>query len=197
MFINVPNKTYKTDIKYLGKLYKDSGHSYILTDFNNSLELKSEGFYSYIYIIHNTYLFIVGNSKNRYDIEPNKINFMNKILEFEFLKNTTRKVKSFKVCNNFSVISKEVYQTFNERCFTDDFRHLNYEVVSNIVNKTKTHLQACKPLEKYCYYLQDNSNGYGLSENILSINTLYDKNLYVYKDTDITGYIVKYNNDLF
>lgn len=200
MFINVPNKIYRNDIKYMGKLQKDSGLTYILTDLKgNDLELKSTGYFSYIYNVCNTYLFVIGNCKNKIDIDIKDINFISKILEFEYFRNCKpSKFINLNIKNSmFSILSKNVYQTFNERCFTDDLRHLNYEVIQNIIDNTKIHLQGCKPLEKYCYYLQDNNNGYGLSDNAVSINTLNDNNLCIYKDTSINGFIIKYNNDLF
>ena len=86
MFINLPSRFSKKDIKYHGILEKDEGYTYVLSDISNKdkiIELKSDGFYSYVYTLCNTYLFIIGNCKGLEDINPNKINFLNKIMEYD------------------------------------------------------------------------------------------------------------------
>lgn len=202
MFINVPKNFSKKDIKYHGIIEKDSGYTYILSDIiphGDTIELKSEGFYSHVYTVSNSYLFIIGNQKGVQDIKPNKINFLNKILEFEYLlQDKPKKFIDFNIPNNiFTLVSKNLYQTFNERCLGNDLSHLNYKDIEFISDNIKIHLKGCEPLEKYFRYLCDNESGVGLCENGLSLNMLCDTRLKILKDTEISGYIIKYNHDMF
>lgn len=196
MFINLPSRFSKKDIKYHGILEKDEGYTYVLSDISNRdriIELKSDGFYSYIYTLCNTYLFIIGNCKRLEDINPNKINFLNKIMEFEYkLQNNPKKFKDFDIPNNILTI------TSKQRWLESDLSDLNSKEVYFIINNVKTHLNAYQtPLEKQLRYLCDNETGIGLCKNAFSLNMLCDTKLKIYKDTSISGYIIKYNHDLF
>ena len=196
VLINLPSKFSKKDIKYHGIIQKDEGYTYVLSDVrdtNNIIELKSDGFYSYVYTLCDTYLFIIGNCKRLEDINPNKINFLNKIMEFEYkLQNNPKKFKYFDIPNNILTI------TSKQRWLEGHLSDLNSKEVYFIINNIKTHLNACQtPLEKQLRYLCDNETGMGLCKNAFSLNMLCDTKLKIYKDTEISGYIIKYNHDLF
>lgn len=196
MFINLPSQFSKKDIKYHGIIQKDEGYTYVLSDVrdtNNIIELKSDGFYSYIYTLCDTYLFLIGNCKRLEDINPNKINFLNKIMEFEYkLQNKPKSFKDFNIPNNILTI------TSKQRWLESDLSDLNSKEVYFIINNIKTHLNAYQtPLEKQLRYLCDNETGIGLCKNAFSLNMLCDTKLKIYKDTSISGYIIKYNHDYF
>ena len=79
----------------MGKIYKDEGYSYILSDvenknIDNTLILNGYGFYNYIYEIYNTYLFLIGNQIKKRIINPNKVDFLSKIMKFEYLLNNKK-----------------------------------------------------------------------------------------------------------
>lgn len=195
---NLPTQITKKDIKYLGDIMKDESYSYILSDIsndniNNTYKLNSEGFYSYIYNICNTYLFLIGNSKGLKDINPNKIDFISKILKFEYLlQNNSKQIKELKTQNNmFTIMSKESFIEGN-------LKGLDIKMIDCITDKIKIHLRAFeRPLERYLRYLCDNEEGIGTCENACVVNTLIDNKLYIQKDTSMSGYIIKYRHDKY
>lgn len=199
MFLtNLPTQITKKDIQYIGDIMKDESYSYVLSDISNdnisnTYKLNSEGFYSYIYNICNTYLFTIGNSKGLTDIKPNKIDFIGKILKFEYLlQNNSKQIKEFKTQNNmFTLISKESF-------IEGHLRGVDTNMIDFIISNTKIHLRAFeRPLERYLRYLCDNEEGLGVCNNACVVNTLINNKLYIQKDTSMSGYIIKYRHDKY
>lgn len=195
MFINVPSELTKRDIKYIGNIFKDSQHKYILSDVLNQeyIELNSEGFYSYIYNIGNKYLFIIGNQKGIKDINPKKIDFINKILFFEYIKNSKpKKIQKFNIPSHIlTITSKDNYLKQN-------LDNVNLELIKHFSNTSKKYLLQCNSdMEMFYRYLCDNEEGYGIWEHGLSVNILIDNYIEILKDTSISGYIIKYNHDFW
>lgn len=193
MFINVPNELTKKDIKYIGDIFKDSQHKYILSDVLNKdfIELNSEGFFSYVYNICDKYLFIIGNQKGIKDIKPRKIDFINKILLFEYIKQSKpKKIQKVNIPSHIlTITSKDNYLKQN-------LDGVNLELIKHFANTSKKHLLESKnDLEMFYRYLCDNEEGFGIWEHGLSVNTLIDSYVEILKDTDISGYIIKYNHD--
>ena len=193
MFINVPKGFKSSDIKKCGIIYKTQSYSYILSDIanrnkKNTLLLNGCGFYNYIYDICNTYLFIIGNQKGNKDINPNKIDFLAKILKFEYLlNNQNRKIQKFDVPSGmFTIVSKE-------RWLQDDLMGVNSILIDNIIKNKKVHLQAYeRPYERYMRYLCDNpETNVGTFKNGLCKDLLTQNYIHIMKDTNIDGYIIK------
>ena len=109
MFINLPKVT-KKDVQYLGTLNKGRGYAHILTDVINTnpkqiVKLNGYGWFSWVYMICNTYLFIIGNQIKSRDVNPKKINFLQKIMEFEYdLQAYPKRVKSVSVPSGYLAI---------------------------------------------------------------------------------------------
>ena len=105
MLLNIPSKITKKDIKYYGKIYKGNTSKYIISDLYNTninkvFEMNGYGFYSYVYEIFDTYLFIIGNQIKSRDVNPKNIDFVAKILKFEYdlqnkLPHSTTKIVSW------------------------------------------------------------------------------------------------------
>lgn len=196
MFINLPNKVTKKDIKYIGTLNKGQGYSHILCDTLNInprqvVKLNGYGWFSWVYIVCNTYMFIVGNCIKSKDVNPNKINFLQKIMDFEYtLQAYPKKVKSVNVPSSYlSLIS-------NLSVLEDDLRGVNSKLIQTIIDNKKIHLQGYKsPLVKKLMYLCDNESCYGISEYGLSINLLWSKKVQILKDTSFDGYIIKLDTE--
>lgn len=193
MFINVPKGFKPSDIKRCGIIYKTQSYSYILSDIENrnkknTLLLNGCGFYNYIYDICNTYLFIIGNQKGNKDINPNKIDFLAKILKFEYLlNNKNRKIQKFDVPSGiFTITSKE-------RWLQDDLMGDSSILIDNIIKHKKIHLQAYeRPYERYMRYLCDNpETNIGTFKNGLCKDLLTQNYIQLMKDTSIDGYIIK------
>ena len=193
MLINVPQKFSKNDIKYYGKIYKSGGFSFILSDIENkdiknTLELKGHGYFNYVYTLYDTYLLLIGNQKYSTDIDPNKVDFLSKILSFEYFRNSKdKKIKPFNIPSGaLTIISKE-------RWLDDRLDVVNYKTIDNIINNTNSYLNAYQtPYERYLRYLCNNpETGIGLFKHGLSMNLLCNNKILVYKDTSIDGYIIK------
>lgn len=197
MFINAPKQFTRKDIKNCGVIYKDYGYRYLLSDIknkdlNNTFELVTEGFYSYVYNICETYLFIIGNQKGTKDIKPNKIDFLSKILDFEYkIANKNKKIKTLSIPNSIlTLITKEKW-------LQDDFLNEKGVLIDNIINNKKIHLQAFKrPYERYLRYLVEIGK-IGTFKNGVVVDMLTEKEIKILKDTSISGYIIKYDNKLF
>lgn len=196
MFINLPNKITKKDIKYIGTLNKGKGYSHILTDIMNTnnrklVKLNGYGWFSWVYIVCNTYMFVIGNQIKSKDVNPNKINFLQKIMEFEYtLQAYPNKIKSVNIPSSFLAI------TSNESVLEDDLRCVNEDLIQFIINNKKIHLQGYKsPLVKKLMYLCDNESCYGISEYGLSVNLLWSKKIQILKDTSFDGYIIKLDTE--
>lgn len=193
MYINVPNKII---VKNRGIIHKASGYSYILSDISNrdkkeSLELKGQGFYSYVYDVSNTYLFIIGNQIGNKDVNPNKINFQEKVLNFEYTaEKKPKKIQTLDIPSNGFVL------TAKEKWLQPDILGDNTRVVESIIRTRRQHLLDYKrPYERYLRYLCD--NGLDMFKYGLVKDTLIENSLKVLKDTSFDGYIIKYNNTPF
>lgn len=193
MFINVPQKIV---VKNRGIIQKASGFSYILSDISNRdknkvLKLNGQGFYSYVYDVSNTYLFIIGNQIGNKDVNPNKVNFQEKVLNFEYT--VEKKPKKIQVLdipsNGFVLISKEKW-------LQPDILGDDTKVVDNIIQQRRPYLLNYKrPYERYLRYMCD--NGLGMFKYGLAKDTLTESSIKVLKDTSFDGYIIKYDNTPF
>lgn len=195
MFLNIP-EIKKKDIKYCGIIFKDNNYFYILSDLKNrslknTLKLNGYGFYSYVYDVFNTYLFIIGNQIKNKDVNPKNIDFVSKVLKFEYML-SINKVQGFDIPSQvFTITSKEKW-------LQDDFIGDNKKMIDNIIKHKKVHLQAYKqPYERYMRYLCDNPSGLGIFKNSLCKDTLITNKIYLLKDTSFDGYIIKYDNRKF
>ena len=195
MFINLPKVT-KKDIQYLGTLNKGRGYAHILTDVMNTnprqvVKLNGYGWFSWVYMICNTYLFIIGNQIKSRDVNPKKIDFLQKIMEFEYdLQAYPKKVKSVSVPSGYLAIIS------NESHLESDLRGVNDDLIQFIIKNKKTHLQTYKsPLVQKLMYLCDNESCYGISEYGLSLNLLWSKKIQILKDTSFDGYIIKLDTE--
>lgn len=196
MFLNVPNKISKKDIISYGNIYKGESYKYILSDVankKNKLILTSVGFYSYIYKILDTYLFIIGNQKGNIDIKPKKVDFLSKILKFEYLeKCNSKQIIKFDVPNQVFTI------TAHERSINGSFSNETIKMIETIIDKQKIHLQAYEnPYERYMRFLCDNENCIGVYKHGLSYDLLNQNYIKVLKDSDISGFIIKVDNREF
>lgn len=198
MFINVPNKLTKHDIKYCGCLMKDEGYSYVLSDLdntniNNTFKLSSRGFYSYVYNIYDTYLFIIGNQIGNKDIKPNKIDFLSKILKFEYmLENKDKKI--FKA----DIPSKVLTITASEKWGLIDLDAPFYKNAIKNIYKNQPFLRKYDTYKRFLLYLCSNSEtNMGVHECYLSKDLLTTDYVFIYKDTDIDGYIIKTEHSKF
>lgn len=198
LLTNLPKQITKQDIKEIGTIMKDECYHYVLsdisnTDINNTYKLSSEGFYSYLYNICNTYLFIIGNSKGLNDIKPNKIDFISKILKFEYLlQKNSKEIKKFDIPNNILLL------TSKESLLEGVLRGVDTNIIDFIINKSKIHLNAFeRSYERYLRYLCDNDEGLGICENALVLNLMADNKVYIQKDTSMSGFIIKYQHDEF
>lgn len=198
LLTNLPKQITKQDIKEIGTIMKDECYHYVLsdisnTDINNTYKLSSEGFYSYLYNICNTYLFIIGNSKGLNDIKPNKIDFISKILKFEYLlQKNSKEIKKFDIPNNILLL------TSKESLLEGVLRGVDINIIDFIINKSKIHLNAFeRSYERYLRYLCDNDEGLGICENALVLNLMADNKVYIQKDTSMSGFIIKYQHDEF
>lgn len=194
-FINAPTKFTKDDIKNCGIIYKDERYSYVLTDLyntnlKNTLKLNGYGFYNYVYDICNTYLFIIGNQIKNKSVNPNKIDFLEKLLKFEyFLQKNDKNVKSFDIPSNRLVIIT------HEKWLNDNLTEHRTKDIENIIINKKTHLQTTeRPYIKHLKYLCDNENNIGLFKHGLCLDLLTDNYVKILKDTSFDGYIIKYNH---
>ena len=193
MFINVPNKIV---VKNRGIIQKASGFSYILSDISNRdknkvLKLNGQGFYSYVYDVSNTYLFIIGNQIGNKDVNPNKVNFQEKVLNFEYTaEKKPKKIQTLDIPSNGFVL------TAKEKWLQPDILGENTKMVENIIQKRKPHLQGYKrPYERYLRYMCD--SGLGMFKYGLVKDTLTESSIKVLKDTSFDGYIIKYDNTPF
>lgn len=195
-YIQVPSTFSKDDVINCGIISKDEKFYYLLTDLyntdlKNTLKLNGYGFFNYIYNIYNTYIFIIGNQIKNKSINPNKIDFLEKILKFEyFLQRNNKNIKKFDVPSNILTIITQ------EKWLNDHLMEDKYKSIENIINNKKYHLQTTeRPYIKHLKYLCDNpKTNMGLFKNGLSLNLLNEKYIYLLKDTNIDGYIIKYNH---
>lgn len=199
IILDLPKKLTKKDIRYLGKIYKDEGYSYILSDvenknIDNTLILNGYGFYNYIYEIYNTYLFLIGNQIKKRIINPNKVDFLSKIMKFEYLlNNKSKKIKQINVPSNmFTIIAKEQW-------LKEDFLGQTQKKIDDIIDKQKPYLKNIdSSFERSMKFICDNvENTTGLFHNGLSKNILMENKIYVLKDVDFDGYIIKFNHSNF
>ena len=193
MFINVPKKIV---VKNRGIIQKASGFSYILSDISNRdknkvLKLNGQGFYSYVYDVSNTYLFIIGNQIGNKDVNPNKVNFQEKVLNFEYTaEKKPKKIQTLDIPSNGFVL------TAKEKWLQPDILGDNTKTVESIIQRRKTNLQGYKqPYERYLRYMCD--SGLGMFKYGLVKDTLTENNIKVLKDTSFDGYIIKYDNTPF
>ena len=193
MFINVPKKIV---VKNRGIIQKASGFSYILSDISNRdknkvLKLNGQGFYSYVYDVSNTYLFIIGNQIGNKDVNPNKINFQEKVLNFEYTaEKKPKKIQTLDIPSNGFVL------TAKEKWLQPDILGDNTKTVESIIQRRKTHLQSYKqPYERHLRYMCD--SGLGMFKYGLVKDTLTENSIKVLKDTSFDGYIIKYDNTPF
>ena len=193
MFINVPKKIV---VKNRGIIQKASDFSYILSDISNRdknkvLKLNGQSFYSYVYDVSNTYLFIIGNQIGNKDVNPNKINIQEKVLNFEYTaEKKPKKVQTLDIPSNGFVL------TAKEKWLQPDILGDNTKMVERIIQRRKTHLQGYKqPYERYLRYMCD--SGLGMFKYGLVKDTLTENNIKVLKDTSFDGYIIKYDNTPF
>jgi hypothetical protein len=114
-------------------------------------------------------------------------------MEFEYkLQNNPKSFKDFYIPSNILTI------TSKQRWLESDLSDLKSKEVYFIINNIKTHLNECQTsLEKQLRYLCDNESCVGICTNAFSLNMLYETKLKIYKDTSISGYIIKYNHDYF
>lgn len=194
-FINIPNKITRKDIKYCGNIYKDNSFSYILsdldnTDAENTIKLNGYGWYNYIYKVYDTYLFIIGNQIRNKDVNIKNIDFISKVLKFEYyLHNNDKKIIDFDIPSNILTIIS------NERWLDGSFLNDYTKRVDYIINKNKPSLRGIqRPYERYMRFLCDNPyTNMGLFKNGLSMNLLTGNKIKIVKDTSIDGYIIKYD----
>ena len=194
-FINVPNKITRKDIKYCGNIYKGNGFSYILSDLENkdiekTLNLNGYGWYNYIYKVYDTYLFIIGNQIRNKDINIKNIDFISKVLKFEYyLHNNDKRIMDFDIPSNILTIIS------NERWLDGSFLKDYTKRVDYIINKNKPSLKGIQqPYERYMRFVCDNPyTNMGLFKNGLSMNLLTGSKIKLMKDTSIDGYIIKYD----
>ena len=193
MFINVPNKIV---VKNRGIIQKASGFSYVLSDISNRdknkvLKLNGQGFYSYVYDVSNTYLFIIGNQIDNKDVNPNKVNFQEKVLNFEYIaEKKPKKIQTLNIPSNGFVL------TAKEKWLQPDILGDKTKMIENIIQKRKPHLQGYKrPYERYLRYMCD--SGLGMFKYGLVKDTLTESGIKVLKDTSFDGYIIKYDNTPF
>lgn len=199
MYINLPNNFTKRDIKELGRIYKEHSYRYILSDIKNrniknTLELKGQGFFNYIVNISDTYLFLIGNQIANKDINPKKIDYLSKIIKFEYLLiNNSQKIKKIDIPNRIFTI------TTKERWLTGDITSFFTKDIESIIEHKKIHLQACEnPYIKYMMYLcDDTKTNFGLFKHGFSKNILHEKYVLTLKDTEIDGYIIKTEHSKF
>lgn len=196
MLLNVPSKITKNDIKYYGNIYKGNTYKYILSDLYNKdikniIEMNGYGFYSYVYDIFDTYLFIIGNQIKSRDVNPKNIDFIAKILKFEYdLQNKSNKIYKVNIPSNIlTIVSKD-------RWLQDDLLGKNSKIIDDIINVGKPHLiDIQEPYIRYLSYLCDNVDDcMGLFEFGLSKLLMYNDYVYVQKCTDFDGYIIKYEH---
>lgn len=199
IILDLPKKLTKKDIRYLGKIYKDEGYGYILSDvenknIDNTLILNGYGFYNYIYEIYNTYLFLIGNQIKKRIINPNKVDFLSKIMKFEYLlNNKSKKIKQINIPSNmFTIIAKEQW-------LKEDFLGQTQKKIDDIIDKQKPYLKDVdSSFERSMKFICDNvENTTGLFNNGLSKNILMENKIYVLKDVDFDGYIIKFNHSNF
>lgn len=193
MYINVPNEVDKID--FVGRIFKGETYSYILSDVTNShidqvCLLKSNGFYSNIVNVCDTYLFVVGNGTLKKPIKYDKINYLEKVLSFEYsLQRQNKKIIKM------SIPSKIFTITPKERWFTGFVLNENRKDIDYIIEKNKPYLMGYRPYEKTMRFLCDNEENIGVTDYGMSLNILYNDYIYIYKDTSIDGYIIKYQHD--
>lgn len=199
MLLNIPSKIERQDIKYLGKIYKGNTSKYVLSDLYNTdikkiFDLNGYGFYSYIYDIFDTYLFIIGNQIKNKDVNPKNVDFIAKILKFEYdLQNKSSKIFKVDIPSNvLTIISKDKW-------LQDDLLSEYKNIIDDIINVGKPHLKNIQePYIKYMSYLCDNpQNCMGLFEFGLSKLLISDDYVYIQKHTDFDGYIIKYEHCKF
>ena len=199
MLLNIPSKITKKDIKYYGKIYKGNTSKYIISDLYNTninkvFEMNGYGFYSYVYEIFDTYLFIIGNQIKSKDINPKNIDFIAKILKFEYdLQNKNSKIFKVDIPSNvLTIISKDKW-------LQDDILNKYENIINDIIDVSKPHLKDIQePYIKYMSYLCDNvENCMGLFEFGLSKLLMYNDYIYIQKHTDFDGYIIKHEHCKF
>lgn len=198
MYLNIPDKITNKDINFIGKIFKQESSSFIISDLENEIlkntfKLTGYGFYNYIYNICDKYLFIIGNQVKNTDIKPNKIDFISKILKFEYLLNNKDKsINKIDIPSNIlTIITPEKWQDKN-------FLGLMGFEIENIIQYTKTYLKNYENnYIKYFKYLCDNNESYGFFENGFCMDLLTSNYIYILKDTEFDGYIIKYNHEKF
>lgn len=194
MILSVP-RLEKEDIKEIGIIEKDSSKGFLVSDLyntneSNTYQITGYGFFKYVYEVFDTYLFIIDNAIYSKDVKPKDVDFIAKILKFEYL--LQRKPNLFK---KLEIPSKVLTLTTNLKWLQDDLIRDYEKQIDFIIENNKTHLQGIQsPYIKYMSYLCDNENCIGLFEHGLS-KLLYDDYVLIYKDKAIT--IIKTNHTKF
>lgn len=194
MILSVP-RLEKEDIKEIGIIEKDSSKGFLVSDLyntneNNTYQITGYGFFKYVYEVFDTYLFVIDNAIYSKDVKPKDVDFIAKILKFEYL--LQRKPNLFK---KLEMPNKILTLTTNLKWLQDDLIRDYEKQIDFIIENNKTHLQGIQsPYIKYMSYLCDNENCIGLFEHGLS-KLLYDDYVLIYKDKAIT--IIKTNHTKF
>jgi hypothetical protein len=194
MLLNIPDKITKKDIKSYGIIKKGNSYSYILSDLKNrdkknTFKLNGYGFYNYVYNILDTYLFIIGNQIKNKDVNPQNIDFVSKILKFEYLLSNNKLQK-------FDIPSQVMTIIATEKWLKDDCTGSSSKVIDNIIKNRKSYLNAYeRPYERQMKYICDNAeNSLGTFEYGLCKDLLIQDFIYIQKDTTFDGYIIKTDN---
>lgn len=191
-YINLPNTFSHKRVKVKGEIEKGVG-GLILTDLYNTDEqklftLNTSGVKNYVVDVYNTYLFIIGSNVNGAIMNPKRVDYLSKIIKFEYLFRT-----SSKQLKKIDINSHIFTLTSKERWLSGSVLKENVEDVYFILNNIKTHLNGSEnPYIKQMLLLQDNENGFGLSQFALAQNILIENHLLVQKDSTFSGYIIKY-----
>lgn len=198
VYINLPNNFNPKKIKKIGQIY--TTQNFVLSDVQN-IDIKNcylttcNGLIKYIVNVYDTYLFLIDECKTKKLIPTNikKIDYLSKIIRFEYLLRTnSKKIIKYNIPSNIMVLS-ETAQWQNTNIFKEYSTNIN-----KIISNNKPHLQyISNNYEKYVRFLCDNLDNYGFFKNIFAQNILYDNYIYILKDTDLCGHIIKYNHAPF
>ena len=199
MYIGTVNKFNKKDVKRIGVIYKDESTGYLLSDLDNinisnTMKLNGYGFYNYVYDVCDTYLFIIGNCIRTKETNPKKIDYLSKILKFEYLlQQNNKSIKTIKIPSRVLTITTE------NKWLHDGIAGVYSNSIDNVIQTSKIHLQGTQSRYKqYMKYLCDNPVlNIGVFKNGLALNMLFSDEVIVYKDTEINAYIIKYNQQPF
>lgn len=198
MYINTPKDFSRKDVVFCGNIYKNGGFGYWLQDLYNKktkMSLSGYGWYNYVYKVCDTYLFIIGNQIRNKEINIKKIDFLSKVLKFEYLLKTKGKTNLF---TELYIPSKVLILKSKEKPLEAILTRDNMNRINHIIETKKIHLQGIqKPLNRLLMFLCDNEQNMGIYENVMVVNLLYSNKITVLKDTSIDGYIIKLDNTPF